>query len=369
MRLAIDVGKAASCDGMAAWVRGLVGALAGGAGAQAGDRVVLVDLLRERPEEVAGAFGSAPASSFENRIADAPATALRDADVLLATTWSVPAAWRGPLAFVAYDLTFLSHPDCHTVDNRLHCLEGCLRAALAGATFVAISEATAAEVKRRLDVPIERLLVAYPAAAPIFRPRAAADVAARIASRFQLAPGYVLAVGSLEPRKNLARLLAAHAQLDARVRQARPLVVVGGGGWRNGELEQALAAASADGAVRRLGQVADDDLVDLYCGAALFAYPSLAEGFGLPVLEAMACGTPVLSSSGSSLPEVAGDAALLIAPEDVSAIRDGLVWLLADDGERARLATAGAARAARFSWDDAAARILARCRALAAGPP
>jgi alpha-1,3-rhamnosyl/mannosyltransferase len=157
----------------------------------------------------------------------------------------------------------------------------------------------------------------------------------------------VLAVGTLEPRKNLPRLIAAWTRLPEELRSAHALALVGPRGWDD---EEVLAAARAAG-VRLLGRVGDAQLHALYANATAFAYPSLYEGFGLPVLEAMAAGAPVLTSLSSSLPEVAGDAALLVDPRDTAAIAAGLERLLRDAGLRERLRVAGRARAAAFSWE------------------
>jgi glycosyltransferase involved in cell wall biosynthesis len=167
---------------------------------------------------------------------------------------------------------------------------------------------------------------------------------------------YVLGVGTLEPRKNLPRLVEAFASLPTEVRGERVLALAGPPGW---ETDATIAAARrhAD-VVRPLGFVPDAELPALYRGADLFAYPSLYEGFGLPVLEAMRCGTPVLTSDRSSLPEVAGDAAVYVDPTDVGSIREGLTRALTDADMRRRLSAAGLERARGFSWARCAAETL-----------
>jgi alpha-1,3-rhamnosyl/mannosyltransferase len=167
-------------------------------------------------------------------------------------------------------------------------------------------------------------------------------------------------VATLEPRKNLRRLLAAYSGLPAGLRERHPLVMAGGKGWLLDE--ENLAGLDA---AMRLGHVATDDLVALYSAATVFAYPSLAEGFGLPVVEAMACGAPVLTSNVSSLPEVAGDAARLVDPQDADAIRDTLRNLLEDPEARSDLRRRGFERAATFSWERTARETLELYRKLA----
>lgn len=272
-------------------------------------------------------------------------------DLFHATTWSLPPGLRCPLVFTCYDLTFLTHPELHTLENKIHCLTGLLQARLADATFLAISKATAETLATQLAVPAERTRVIYPAPASdlvALEPSAAHE---HLKNRFDLAEGYVLAVGTLEPRKNLSRLLEAHEALDADLRRAHPLVIAGGGGWKNEEL---LEHCNGRDGVRLLGEVDDDNLAALYGAAALFAYPSLAEGFGLPVVEAMRCGAPVVTSNLSSLPEVAGNAARLVDPVDTEAIHRALDELLRDKQAREELRARGRDRAGDFSWAEAA---------------
>ena len=214
--------------------------------------------------------------------------------------------------------------------------------------FAAISETTARDFAARFPKARDRVHVVTPGGDPAFTPEGPSATRER---------PYVLAVGTLEPRKNLPRLIEAWSRVDPAVRGDAELVLAGGRGW---ESEATLAAAAADdGAVRALGFVADEELPALYRGAIALAYPSLYEGFGLPVLEALQSGTPVLTSRASSLPEVAGDAALYVDPEDPADIAAGLERLLADADLRARLAAAGPARAAHFDWTASARQMLA----------
>lgn len=272
-------------------------------------------------------------------------------DVYHSTGWTVPPLLGVPLVFTCYDLTILSHPRCHTLDNRIHCLTGVLEAHLAGAAFLTISHASAGELEERLGVDPARVRVIYPAPAPEFRRLPEAETSERLARTLSVAGPYVLAVGTLEPRKNLETLARAYRALPAEVRRELPLLAAGGPGW-------GVAGADAGEAVRQLGYVGRDDLVALYNGATVFAYPSLAEGFGLPVAEAMACGAPVLTSDRSSLPEVAGGAARLVDPTDADAIRAGLLALIEAPAERQRLRRLGLERARAFSWRESAGKTL-----------
>lgn len=377
LRLGLDVSKVAGRDGLGTFVRGVLSGLdeilrSG----EEGPVVRLYDPLRllgdEDPDAILRAElapllpDGEPARGFESRLggsADAAPVA-GEIDILVVTGWQIPPGWRGPTLFVVYDLTFLSHPRCHTVDNRIHCLEGVLDALLRDARPLAISSATARELGERFGLEDEVSYVAL-GVDEVFRPAGEESTRRRLGERFGLEPDYVLAVGSLEPRKNLERLVSAHAALPDELRAAHPLVVAGGGGWRNADLGRALDDAESRGDVHRLGRVSRDDLATLYRGAALFAYPSLAEGFGLPVVEAMACGTAVVTSNVSSLPEAAGDAARLVDPEDDTALRRALEDLLEDDGARAELAAKGLERVRELSWRRTAEEIVELAEELA----
>jgi alpha-1,3-rhamnosyl/mannosyltransferase len=230
--------------------------------------------------------------------------------------------------------------------------------------LVAISEATREELAQRFPRTRGRTVVATPAAGDSFHPgRSPADAGAL--ERAGLDRPYVLSVGTLEPRKNLPRLIEAFAGLPESLRQGRVLALAGARGWQTDATFAGVRQHA--GVVTTLGFVPDEDLPALYRGATAVAYPSLYEGFGIPVLEALGCGAPVLTSDRSSMPEVAGEAALYADPESVTSIRDGLAALLGDAALRARLAGAGPVRARRFSWERSARVILDALRAVAAG--
>lgn len=177
-------------------------------------------------------------------------------------------------------------------------------------------------------------------------------------------PGFVLAVGTLEPRKNLPRLIEAYGALSEHLRAAHPLVVVGARGWRTGPTLSALRSLGERAII--LGHVSDAALAELYRRCAVFCYPSLGEGFGLPVLEAMAAGAAVITSNVSSLPEVGGDAVEYADPRDPSSIREALERLLSSPEHRSRLGKLAVARAGLFSWDLTAERVLAALQSAAA---
>lgn len=212
------------------------------------------------------------------------------------------------------------------------------------------AEALAAEFPRAAH----KVRVVHLAASPLAPPGPREGLA-----RLGVTGDYILFVGTLEPRKNLPRLIEAYASLPAAVRERARLVIAGGLGWGRQDLEGTVARLGLSGRVMLTGYVDDATLSTLYAHALFLAMPSLYEGFGLPLLEAMSLGTPVLTADRSSLPEVAGDAGLLANPHDVQSLARGLAALVQDDGLRKSLADKARATAARFSWEKTARETLA----------
>ena len=277
----------------------------------------------------------------------------RPSPTLLHSLDHVAPAWGGWRSVVTlHDLAFLLYPATHTPASRAYygaTGESVRRAA----RVIAVSQRTASDAVRLLGVDPARIRVVHEAAAPSFSPRAR-DALPPLARRLGFDPArpYVLFVGTLEPRKNLPLLLEAFAlvrrQIDAQ------LVLVGARGWLDEPILAAHARSGVGDAARFVGTLDEEDLAVLYSHAGVFGLPSLYEGFGLPVLEAMACGAPVVSSNAGPLPEVAGDAALLLKPEDAAAWADALLDVLTTPPLADGLRTRGFARACTFSWDRAA---------------
>lgn len=219
------------------------------------------------------------------------------------------------------------------------------------------SEHSKQDIIRHLGVPPDKVAVTYLAAASVFRAISSAVVSA-VRLHYSLESPFILVVGTLEPRKNLVRLLQAFAQ----VRQNTPslqLIHAGPRGWLFDDVMQEVESLGLQDSVRFLGRVPLEDLVGLYNAASVFIYPSLYEGFGLPVLEAMACGCPVITSNISSLPEVAGDAAVLIDPYNVSQLAEAIRNIFEDETQALLMRQSGLERAKQFSWERCAQKTLA----------
>jgi glycosyltransferase involved in cell wall biosynthesis len=288
----------------------------------------------------------------------------RPPDVLFVPAHSLPLYHPEASVATVHDLGYLYFPDEHgAVGRRLRHLANRWSAGRARRT-IAVSRATRDDLIRSYGVPAERIGVVYHGHNPAFGPPGDAE-RLRVRARYGLELPYFLFVGTLQPRKNYERLLRAFDRFAAEAREPHLLVLAGARGWQADRLERALAATRSSAAVRLLGYVDDADLPGLLGGAVALVLPSLYEGFGLPALEAMACGTPVLASTTSSLPEVVGDAGLLVDPLDVDAIAGALGRLADDPALRAELAARGRARAAAFTWERAARETLAQLRAAA----
>lgn len=303
-------------------------------------------------EPVVPGFWASTRARVERRLGRSPEMrrgADPPGDVFHATNYVFPFRLRTPRAVLTiHDLTLLKFPQWHPRD-RLAMMGPALALAAARADrIVTPSRCTRDDVLEWLPVEPERVVVIPDGVDPIFAPPPAGEVAARLAPLGLRAGEYLLFLGTIEPRKNLGRLLQAIEMAGAGI---GPLVLAGGPGWNDAALRHAITRLARDGRVRALGYVPGDLRPALHAGARAFVYPSLYEGFGFPPLEAMACGTPVLTSNVSSLPEVVGDAALLVDPEDVSALAEGLTRLWGDDRLRDELRARGLARAREFSWD------------------
>lgn len=278
---------------------------------------------------------------------------LPDAELFHATEHLLLPLRLVPTVLTVHDLIFQHLPRHHKLLNRVY-LNSALPLFCRRAThLIAISECTRRDLMEAYDVPGEKITVVHEAADPAFQPQPRERVAA-VRRRYGLPERYLLFVGTIEPRKNLTPLLHAFELLH-KEGLSDALVVVGKRGWLYDAFFAELERSPARQAVILPGYVPDEDLPAVYVGAQALAFPSLYEGFGLPVLEAMACGTPVACSQTSSLPEVADDAAVTFDPISEDDIVGVLRRLLVEPGLRRELRERGLERAAQFSWDRAAA--------------
>lgn len=269
----------------------------------------------------------------------------------------LPPVWGARTVLTVHDLSFLRLPECSS-PQLLAYLMGAVPRSIARADMIlADSESTRRDLIELLKVPEDRIAVVYPGVEERFRPEIGAEDATRRA-RYALERPYVLGVGTLQPRKNYARLIRAFGRLVRAHDLPHQLVIAGGAGWLFDDVTATIAELGLNDRVRVLGFVPDDDLPALYRGADVFAFPSLYEGFGIPVLEAMGCGTPVVTSDVSSLPEAAGDAALQVPPNDVDALADALWRALSDAVLREDLRARGLTQVRRFTWKQAAKDLI-----------
>jgi glycosyltransferase involved in cell wall biosynthesis len=260
-----------------------------------------------------------------------------------------------------HDLAFIEHPE-YALPQMVAFLNKVVPEAVGAADVVAaVSQATRQTLIEHLKTPPEKITIIPNGVRPHFRRITDPILLAATRHKFGLKHPLVLGVGTLEPRKNHSGLIKAfHKAQSAAGKQQRPamLALAGGPGWLYEETQQLIAKLKLEKKVRFLGRVSELELITLYSMADVFAFPSFFEGFGLPPLEAMACGTPVITSNTSSLPEVVGDAALLIDPHNASELAQAMIRLLEDERLREELRQKGYARAQLFTWPKSASKML-----------
>ncbi len=279
-------------------------------------------------------------------------------DLLHSPDFIPPAAGYRRSVITVHDLTFLRYPQFLTAESRRYYNREIGWAVRRADAISADSQATKADLIEMLRVPEAKITVIPLGLDPEFRPGPAEADAATLA-RLGLARGYVLFVGTFEPRKNVKGLLRAYAALRRAAPDAPPLVLVGRAGWLFDETLAEIANLGLEPYVRRIEELPAADLPAVYRGAGLLALPSHYEGFGFPVLEAMGCGTAVVCANRASLPELAGDAAVLVDPDDPAGMAEALGQALGDSELRAGLIERGLARAQTYTWERTARETLA----------
>jgi glycosyltransferase involved in cell wall biosynthesis len=258
-----------------------------------------------------------------------------------------------------HDLSIFRYPETHPAE-RLRYFEREFTASVQRAGHIITdSETTRAEVAEYLSIDPNRVTAIPLAASPAFHPRPVEAIAPVLARHGLTPQGYALCVSTVEPRKRIAELLHAWEALPPAIRNRWPLMVTGGAGWLSDAVKDLMDKGARQGWVRYLGFVAEEDLPLLYAGAALFVYPSVYEGFGLPPVEAMASGVPVVVANASCLPEVTGGAAMLVSPEDQADFTARLEEALVDDAWRSDARAKGQAVAAGYSWERCARETVA----------
>lgn len=300
-------------------------------------------------------FSHELATRFWN--ADTLEDALGTPDIIHSNNyWCPTQPKRSRVVYTLYDLSFLEQPEWTTEANRTGCFEGVFRASISADWIIAISNASRDHFRRLFPhFPPERLSVAYPASrftdtsAAGERPKALANVS----------PGrFLLNVGTIEPRKNQKMLLQAYAGYLARGGEPLPLVLAGGAGWKMDDFSDLVGSLGLADRIIMTGYVTDQELIWLYRNCHVNLYPSHFEGFGLPVLEGMQFGAPTIASNSTSIPEVAGDAALLLNPDDPDAWCQALLQFSGGRLVRDQFVSKAVAQASRFSWESSALTLL-----------
>jgi glycosyltransferase involved in cell wall biosynthesis len=369
MKIAIDISLAfGQSAGVGTYARGLIEGLAT---VDAENEYVLYSYL-EIPESSLLDFPQQPNISWRRVKVDGghleqqwyeaelpPNEALGDIDIFHSLFFNAPWKHQRGLVVTIYDISFLLYPQFHTEGNRLHCFNGTLKTTLYANKIITISHRTKQDLMHYFSVPEDRIRVIYLAPRQFCYPERRRDILQDTLDRLRIYHNFILFVGSLEPRKNLKTLLQAFATYIKNHSGRELLVIAGAKGWLSEEITQLVSALDIEGQIKFLGYVRESDLRVLYSATKLFVYPSLYEGFGLPPLEAMACGAPVITSNTSSLPEVVGDAAILIDPHDSETLCHAMWRVMNDADLRMRMRQRSVERAREFSWQHTAQETLA----------
>ncbi len=279
-------------------------------------------------------------------------------DVFHSPDFALPPVRHARKLVTVHDLSFMRVPECSDPRLRSYLMEVVPASVRRADVVLADSQATRADVIELLGVPPNRVEVIYAGVEERFRRVQDAGVLAAVRVRYQLPERFVLGLGTLQPRKNFPRLIEAYARLAVTVGPQVKLVIAGGPGWMTEDIFRRVQELGLRQSVVLPGYIGDEDLPALYSLAEVFVFPSLYEGFGLPPLEAMACGTAVVASNVSSLPEVVGDAALLVDPFDVAALAEAMARLVSDAPARAEFVRRGLAQARHFTWTRSATALL-----------
>lgn len=277
-------------------------------------------------------------------------------DVFFTPAHVIPFSYRRPSMATVHDLGFLHFPDAHTRQQAAYLRWSTGHNARRARKIIADSSATKNDLVGFYKIPADKVEVIFPGIDPELKPILDAGQRAAVMEKYGISEPYLLHIGTIQPRKNLIRLIDSFLSSGVD----RRLVLAGKIGWLSKPILDHIEQLKTADKRRMLlaGYIADEDKAALISGADALLFPSLYEGFGFPLIEANACGTPVLASNTSSLPEIANQAALLVDPLDLTALGDGIARIIEDKSYREDLVEAGFANAKRFSWNSAAERIL-----------
>ncbi len=280
-------------------------------------------------------------------------------DIIHSTAYMIPELFNARLVVTIHDLSFLIFPEYHTKENYELVLRNLIYLNSRPDMVVCVSWQTKKDVIKYFHVPEEKLSVIYEGVDDSFKEEIDSDFRKKILEKYGLTGKYLLCVASIEPRKNFLRIINAFSEfIKQEEYKEYSLVCVGGRGWKNIEIYSLVKQKNLEGKIKFLGFIEESELAPIYNQAEIFLYPSLYEGFGLPVLEAMACAVPVVTSNVSSLPEVASDAAILINPYSEKDIYTTVCSLLENGSLREELISKGLDRVREFSWEKTARETL-----------
>ncbi len=259
---------------------------------------------------------------------------------------------------VIYDLSFVYHPEYTQEKNLPYMLKFVPRSIKKANQIITISKNSKHEIMEYYKVPEDKITIVNPAVDhAVFKPQGRNSIAGAT-KRYGITKAYILSVCTLEPRKNLVGVLNAFDKLPENLKNKYSLVLVGGKGWLDGEIEAKYAQLASKYDLIKTGYIPDEDLPALYSGASVFVFPAFYEGFGMPPLEAMACGTPVITSNNSSLPEVVGGAAIMVKAEDNEELSKQIEHVLTDNQLAKSMREKGLMQAQKFSWQKSARELL-----------
>lgn len=281
-------------------------------------------------------------------------------DIFLGTRHYLPLFYKKcKYVAIVHDLIPLYMPELFTKEHKLRFrifTDICKHQA---DLIIAVSNATKKDVIQYLKFPEEKVKVVYEGANPLFTPQRDSAAIAAVMDKYHIDSDYVLCLSTVEPRKNMLRAIQAYEQSVLEQDLPYKLVIVGGSGWNNGEIyEYVQNSEQLKKQVVFTGYVSNEEVKQIYANASLFVYVSLCEGFGIPILEAMQSGIPVITSNVSSMPEVAGDACELVNPLNITEIKDAMMRILLSEDTRQSMAKQGIEQSKKFSWEDCAKEVL-----------